>query len=76
MFFTNPKFVLRLNFKSKYASNSLFYEQIGKFARAEDFVDSVTERVKAPFLWRPCDHNCVVYVLLSPSSHSSCCVLR
>jgi len=22
-------------------------------------VGSVAERVKAPFLWRPCDHDCV-----------------
>jgi len=23
------------------------------------FVGSVAERIKAPFLWRPCDHDCV-----------------
>jgi len=23
-------------------------------------VGSVAERVKAPFLWRPCDHDCVI----------------
>jgi len=24
------------------------------------FVGSVAERVKAPFLWRPSDHDCVI----------------
>jgi len=23
-------------------------------------ISSVAERVKAPFLWRPCDHDCVI----------------
>jgi len=33
-------------------------------------VVSVAERVKAPFLWRPCDHNHVTYVQLPPSSQT------
>jgi len=27
-----------------------------RYAKCEDLVGSVAERVKAPFLWRPCDH--------------------
>jgi len=27
---------------------------------SNDSVGSVTERVKAPFLWRPCDHDRVI----------------
>jgi len=33
-------------------------------------VGSVAERVKAPFLWRPCDHNRVIWVQPPLSLHT------
>jgi len=33
-------------------------------------VGSVVERIKAPFLWRPSDHDRVIYVQRPPSSHT------
>jgi len=31
---------------------------------------TVVDRVKAPFLWRPCDHDRVIEVQLPPSSYT------
>jgi len=35
----------------------------------------VTERVKAPFLWRSCDHDRVIYRFNSHPQRTRCCVL-
>jgi len=34
------------------------------------FVGSVAERIKTSFLWQPCDHDRVIKVQLSLSSHT------
>jgi len=38
-------------------------------------VGSVAERVKAPFLRRPCDHVGMIYVQLLYPHRTRCCVL-
>jgi len=38
-------------------------------------IGSVAERVKAPFLRRPCDHDRLIYRLNSNSHRTRCCVL-
>jgi len=40
-----------------------YYDVIRNFLKlflCKTFVGSVAERVQEPFLWQPCDHDCVM----------------
>jgi len=47
--------------------NILFFSLSFSSVRSFLFVGIVADRIKAPFVWRPCNHNRLIYIQLLPS---------